>query len=209
MCSAMQTDSPIYRIPCAPVHVEQTIKKSRFICYLGHAESIEQIHAELDRIRAEHPRARHLCWAFIAGPPHASKRGMSDDGEPKGTAGRPMLQTLDHSGFGEVWAGVVRYFGGIKLGTGGLVRAYSSSVQQALEQVESVKKQPHLQFQLVLDYNLLPLFENLFLRSGVEIIGKGFSEKVELIVSVPLANSDEFSHQITQISNGTVIPKAI
>lgn len=209
MCSAMQADSSIYRIPSAPVHVEQTIKKSRFICYLDHAESIEQIHSELNRIRSEHPRARHLCWAFIAGPPHDSERGMSDDGEPKGTAGRPMLQTLDHSGFGEVWAGVVRYFGGIKLGTGGLVRAYSSSVQQALEQVESIKKQPLLQFQLVLDYNLLPLFENLFLRSGVEIIGKDFSNRVELIVSVPLTNSDQFNHQVTQISNGTVVPKPI
>ncbi|MEJ2058362.1 MAG: YigZ family protein [Desulfofustis sp.] len=123
---------------------------------------------------------------------------------PKGTAGRPMLQTLDHSGFGEVWVAVVRYFGGIKLGTGGLIRAYTSSVQQALEQVETIKKQPLLQFQLVLDYNLLPLFENLCLKSGVETVEKVFTDRVELIVSVPMASVDEFRHSVTRISSGTV-----
>jgi len=205
----MQADPSIYRIPSSPIQAEQTIKKSRFICYLSHGTSAEQIQCEIKRIRAEHPRARHVCWAFVAGPPASSERGMSDDGEPKGTAGRPMLQILDHSGFGEIWVAVVRYFGGIKLGTGGLIRAYTSSVQQALEQVESITKQPLLQFQLVLDYNLLPLFENLCLRGGVEILQKKFTAQVQLVVSVPLVNVDEFRHDVIRISNGAVVPKTI
>lgn len=203
----MQADSLIYDIPSSSVLVEQTIKQSRFICYLGHAASTERIHAEIDRIRAEHPRARHVCWAYIAGPPASSERGMSDAGEPKGTAGRPMLQTLDHSGFGEIWVAVVRYFGGIKLGTGGLIRAYTSSVQQALEQVESIQKQPLLQFQLVLDYNLLPLFENRCLKSGVEILEKSFTEQVDLIVLVPVTHVDEFRRCVTIISSGAAMLK--
>lgn len=203
----MQADPSIYSIPSSPARVEQTIKKSRFICYLDHAASVKQIHTEIDRIRAEHPRARHVCWAYIAGPPASAERGMSDDGEPKGTAGRPMLQTLDHSGFGEIWVAVVRYFGGIKLGAGGLIRAYTSSVQQALEQVESIKKQPLLHFRLVLDYNLLPLLEDLCHRSGVEILEKAFTDQVGLVVSVPMNGADEFRSNVTQISSGTVILK--
>ena len=120
-----------------------------------------------------------------------------------------MLQTLDHSGFGEIYSVVVRYFGGIKLGTGGLIRAYTSSVQKALEQVESMNKQPLLQLLLILDYNLLPSVENLCLRSGVEIIEKDFSDHVELIVSVPQTDADEFNRHITRISNGRVVPTQV
>src|SRR5690625_3641612 len=123
-----------YPIPARTHRVEQEIQRSRFITTVAHAPTIEEARAFIDSIREEFPDATHNCWAFAAGPPgDTAAIGMSDDGEPHGTAGRPMLTALLHGGVGEIAAVVTRYFGGTKLGTGGLVRAYTSSVQQALE----------------------------------------------------------------------------
>ena len=109
---------------------EETVKRSRFIVTVGRAASPEAAHAFIERIREEHSQATHNCWAFNAGEPGSTAQvGASDDGEPKGTAGRPMLTAVLHSGIGEVVVVVTRYFGGILLGTGGLVRAYQGSAQ--------------------------------------------------------------------------------
>jgi len=123
-----------YPIPAESVRVEQAIKRSRFVTEIGHAPTREAALAFIEQIRAEQPEARHHCWAYIAGHPESSvERASSDDGEPQGTAGRPMLNVLQHKGVGEIVVVVSRYFGGIKLGAGGLVRAYSSSVQQGMD----------------------------------------------------------------------------
>ena len=117
--------------------VEQTIKRSRFICTAAHVTSPEEAKAFIDQIREEFSDARHNCWAFAAGAPGATAQvGMSDDGEPHGTAGRPMLTVLLHCGVGEIAVVVTRYFGGILLGTGGLIRAYQGTAeQQSLEYI--------------------------------------------------------------------------
>jgi uncharacterized YigZ family protein len=111
-----------------PVHAELVIRKSRFLACVqpvpGRAEAV----AEVARLRAQHPGAAHVCWALLAGGQSAAV----DDGEPSGTAGRPMLDVLRHQDLEGVLATVVRYFGGVKLGAGGLVRAYTDSVAQAL-----------------------------------------------------------------------------
>ncbi|WP_017429769.1 IMPACT family protein [Vreelandella jeotgali] len=109
------------------------VEKSRFIAWIAHTPTPDDLDTLLAAARQEHPTARHHCTAFIAGPPgeqHAI--GFSDDGEPGGTAGRPMFQVLDGSGLGEIGCVVIRYFGGIKLGTGGLARAYAQTVSNAL-----------------------------------------------------------------------------
>jgi uncharacterized YigZ family protein len=199
----MQVDNPTYFIPASSVSFEQSIKQSRFICYLGHGPSTDQIDTALSQIRNQHPKAHHVCWAFIAGPPNAAQRGMSDDGEPKGTAGRPMLQVLDHSGFGEIWAAVVRYFGGTKLGRGGLVRAYTSSVQQALDLVEPIQQQPLLQLRLLIDYNLLPMLEQHCREMNITILNRTFLEQVELLISVPQMLVGRFRDDLSQISSGS------
>ena len=130
-----------YFIPKSDVIFEEEIKKSRFITYIRHTEGMEQAKAFWAEIRALHPHARHHCWATVAGQPKDSQQyGFSDDGEPSGTAGKPMLNYLLGSGLGEISAVVVRYYGGILLGTGGLVKAYGNGVQQALLQVEKVRK---------------------------------------------------------------------
>ena len=130
-----------YLIPKSAVVFEEEIKKSRFITYLQHTEGLEQAKAFWAEIKALHPNARHHCWAAVAGRPTDSQQlGFSDDGEPAGTAGKPMLSALQGSQVGEISAVVVRYYGGILLGTGGLVRAYGNGVQQALKLLETERK---------------------------------------------------------------------
>lgn len=130
-----------YKIPKSAVIFEEEIKKSRFITYLQHVENLTQAKAFWQQIKSQHPQARHHCWATIAGAPNDSQQfGFSDDGEPAGTAGKPMLSALQGSKIGEICAVVVRYYGGILLGTGGLVRAYGNGVQQALTLLETAVK---------------------------------------------------------------------
>lgn len=115
-----------------PVHSELVIKKSRFLGCVQPVAGRTEAQAVVERLRAEHPGAAHVCWALLAGGQSAA----NDDGEPGGTAGRPMLEVLRHQQLEGVLATVVRYFGGVKLGAGGLVRAYTDAVAQALLQAE-------------------------------------------------------------------------
>lgn len=127
--------------------VEDVIRRSRFIATFARASSTEEARDFLERIRAEHAQATHNCWAYVAGEPGSTAQvGASDDGEPKGTAGRPMLTALLHSGVGEVAVVVTRYFGGILLGTGGLVRAYQGSVKLGLETLPTVRKEEGVRY---------------------------------------------------------------
>ena len=147
-----------YLIPKSAVVFEEEIKKSRFITYLQHTEGLEQAKAFWVEIKAKHPNARHHCWAAVAGKPTDSQQlGFSDDGEPAGTAGKPMLSALQGSLVGEISAVVVRYYGGILLGTGGLVRAYGNGVQQALKLLETERKVERQLFQVHCDYAQLKL----------------------------------------------------
>ncbi|CAE6878617.1 IMPACT family member YigZ [Vibrio sp. B1FLJ16] len=133
-------DQP-YLIPAQPAQFEEEIKKSVFITYLAHTPSIEAAKAFVDQIKIKHSDARHNCWGFVAGRPEDSmKWGFSDDGEPSGTAGKPILAQLSGSRVGEITAVVTRYSGGIKLGTGGLVKAYGGGVQQALSSFKLLRK---------------------------------------------------------------------
>ena len=147
-----------YLVPKRAVVFEEEIKKSRFITYLQHTEGLEDARAFWAKIKQEHPNARHHCWAAVAGKPTDSLQlGFSDDGEPAGTAGKPMLSALQGSQLGEISAVVVRYYGGILLGTGGLVRAYGNGVQQALKLIESEIKVERTPFKLDCDYGQLSL----------------------------------------------------
>ena len=117
-----------------PVESELLIKKSRFLGRVMPVSGRAEAYAEVARLKALHPGAVHVCWALLAGGQSAAV----DDGEPSGTAGRPMLDVLRHQQLEGVLATVVRYFGGIKLGAGGLVRAYTDTVATALQQAERV-----------------------------------------------------------------------
>lgn len=127
-----------YLVPALDAHSWYThqieIEKSQFIAWVAHTPCADRFHALLEAARNTHPNASHHCSAFIAGAPgEQTAIGFSDDGEPGGTAGRPMFQVLNGSNIGEIGCVVTRYFGGTKLGTGGLARAYALVVSQALE----------------------------------------------------------------------------
>ena len=117
-----------------PAHHELVIKKSRFIACVESVAGRDEAQARVAQLKAEHPDAAHVCWALLAGGQSAAH----DDGEPGGTAGRPMLEVLRHQDLQGVMASVVRYFGGVKLGAGGLVRAYTDAVAQALLTAEKI-----------------------------------------------------------------------
>src|SRR5512136_3037013 len=137
-----------YPVPAGSARVEETILRSRFIASAAPAATVEEARAFVAALRAEFSDATHNCYAYVAGPPGSTAQvGMSDDGEPGGTAGRPMLAVLLGSGVGDLVAVVTRFFGGTKLGTGGLVRAYSGGVKAALAQLPLQEKvsRRHLQ----------------------------------------------------------------
>ncbi|GHB20678.1 IMPACT family protein [Salinicola rhizosphaerae] len=151
-----------YPIPdIAPQHFHShdiEVERSRFLCWLCHAPDMAAAEWLLGEARTTHPEASHHCSAFIAGPPGEQIAiGFSDDGEPGGTAGRPMFQALEGSQLGQIAAVVTRYFGGTKLGTGGLVRAYTRAVLDALETLprrDFIERRPcivHVDFSLEAD----------------------------------------------------------
>ena len=118
------------------VSSELEIRKSRFIAHAIPVADRDAAMTEIRRLREAHPTATHVCWALLAG----GQSGMSDDGEPSGTAGRPILEVLRHHDLDGVLAGVVRYYGGVKLGAGGLVRAYTDAIARALQDAPRVKR---------------------------------------------------------------------
>jgi len=123
-----------YDTPAAEAVAEIEIKKSRFIAHARRIVDRPEAMAWLVELKAAYPDARHHCWAYLLGDPaRASSAAMGDDGEPSGTAGKPILNVLQHKGVGDVMVVVVRYFGGIKLGAGGLTRAYGQAAQAVME----------------------------------------------------------------------------
>lgn len=175
-----------YLIPAAPVVFEETIKKSRFLTLLAHTPGREAAQAFVRAVKAEHPDARHHCWAFIAGAPNdAQQWGFSDDGEPSGTAGKPILARLEGSGIGEICAIVVRYYGGIRLGTGGLVRAYGGGIGGALPLITTILKVPHTSLSLNCEYDQLTDVQHIIgVHNGVvEDIAYGIN--LSITISIP------------------------
>jgi len=128
-----------YPIPAGFLERETEIKKSRFIARVAPVTSREDVRGWLEQAHRDHPDARHICWAYQIGRPgSAAEAAMNDDGEPSGTAGKPSLNVIQHKDMGDVLVMVIRYFGGIKLGAGGLVRAYAGAAESVLSQVERV-----------------------------------------------------------------------
>ncbi|MFK3662930.1 MULTISPECIES: IMPACT family protein [Enterobacterales] len=192
-------------IPAAPVSVVEEIKKSRFITLLAHTEGVEAAKAFVESVRNQHPDARHHCVAWVAGPPDDSQQlGFSDDGEPAGTAGKPMLAQLMGSGVGEITAVVVRYYGGILLGTGGLVKAYGGGVNQALAQLTTQRKTPLTEYTLQCEYAQLSGIETLLAQFGGNIASSDYQASVHLTVALPQAELASFSTKLADFSRGAL-----
>lgn len=195
-----------YPIPAQPVEVSEEIKKSRFITLLEPTPGVEAAKAFVQLIKSRHPAARHHCWAFVAGPPNDSQQlGFSDDGEPAGTAGKPILGQLMGSGIGEITAVVVRYYGGIKLGTGGLVRAYGNGVQLALASLPIKQKVPQAEFLLQCDYGQITMIETLLQQVGGSILQSEYGAAVDIRLSLPAYEAAEIVNRLYNLSRGSLL----
>ncbi len=194
-----------YFVPAAPVTVAVEIKKSRFIILLEPSVGIDAAKAHIRQTRALHPGAAHCCWAFIAGAPwDVQQRGFSDDGEPSGTAGKPMLAQLSGSGLGHIVAVVVRYYGGIKLGTGGLVKAYGGGVQLALTLVGREKKIPSLEFVVRCRYDQQPWIATVVKQMEGRIVHGEYGESIILKVAIPFDRVALAEEKLRAMSRGAL-----
>lgn len=192
-------------IPAQPVTLTEEIKKSRFITRLAHTPGVEAAKAFVAQMRAEYPDARHHCFAWVAGAPDDSQQlGFSDDGEPAGTAGKPMLAQLMGYGIGEITAVVIRYYGGVKLGTGGLVKAYGGGVQQALTQLSTLRKVPLTEYTLQCDSAQLAGVEALVKQYDGLIVHSDFQASVQLRIALPHLQLPEFTAKLTDFSRGAL-----
>lgn len=185
----------------APVHSELVIKKSRFI---GCVETVADRAAALARVaqlRAEHPTATHVCWALMAGGHSAA----NDDGEPGGTAGRPMLEVLRHQDLEGVLATVVRYYGGTPLGAGGLVRAYTDSVAQALLKADKVPVVRTTTLRCVLPYALEGWLRRELPAHDAQLLDAVHGEGVTVNLQLPEGRADALVARLNDAGQGKVV----
>ena len=192
-----------YRVPAGTARTEDVIQGSRFIATLGRAATAEAARAFIDALRAEFPDATHNCWAYVAGPPGSTASiGMSDAGEPHGTAGRPMLDVLLHSGVGEVVAVVTRYFGGTKLGPGGLVRAYGGAVQHALAELATTLHVERTRVTVTTGYAEVTQLRRLLADYDAADVSEAYSDVVRIVAAVPTARLAAFERAVAELSAG-------
>ncbi|OGB08657.1 MAG: IMPACT family protein [Burkholderiales bacterium RIFCSPHIGHO2_12_FULL_65_48] len=184
----------------APAHSEIIIKKSRFIGCVQPMADRASAQVTVDALWKQHPGAAHICWALLAGGQSAAV----DDGEPGGTAGRPMLDVLRHQHLEGVLATVVRYFGGVKLGAGGLVRAYTDTIAQALLTAPKVTLQRMKTLQCHVPYALEGLLRREIEAAGAELINVQHGTLVTLQLRLPEAQAAAFVLRINNSGQGRV-----
>ena len=183
-----------------PVHSDTTIRKSRFIGCVGPCAGREAALARVVQLRLQHPSATHVCWALMAGGHSAA----NDDGEPGGTAGRPMLEVLRHQALDGVLATVVRYYGGIQLGAGGLVRAYTDAVAQALLQAEKTPITPHTILRCALPYAMEGWLRRALQRDLGALLDVTHGGEVIVTFSLPELQVAAFRAALNDASQGQV-----
>ncbi len=195
-----------YPIPASRYRVEEEILRSRFITTLAPTPTLADARAFVAAVRAEFADATHNCWAYLVGPPGSTGQvGFSDDGEPHGAAGRPMLTVLEHSRLGDITAVVTRYFGGTLLGKGGLVRAYSGGVKLALAGLPVAQHVPMSELEVVVSYagvapllRLLPQFEATPLHES-------YAADVSYHLRLPADRAAAFAAALTELTNGEAL----
>ena len=194
-----------YPIPAATFRCEIEVKHSRFIATIEPTDTPDAALSFISRIKQEFPDATHNCWAYLIGPPGSTDRiGLSDDGEPHGVAGKPMLTTIQHGGIGDITAVVTRYFGGTKLGMGGMVKAYTQAVKTALEQLTVTEKISWIELSIKIGYPLLDNIERLLPEFEVELIDKQFTEQIRLDLKFPEENLSRLQTRLTDLSSGQI-----
>ncbi|EMF01687.1 YigZ family protein [Streptomyces mobaraensis NBRC 13819 = DSM 40847] len=183
---------------------EIEISRSRFICALAPAATEEEAQAFIARVRKEHPTARHNCFAYVLGA-DGSVQKASDDGEPGGTAGVPMLQMLVRREMRYVVAVVTRYFGGIKLGAGGLIRAYGGVVGEALDALGTVTRRRYRLATVTVDHQRAGKLENELRASGRTVREVSYGAGVTIGIGLPDSEVDAFRAWLADATAGTAV----
>lgn len=190
--------------PQKPHRTELIVRRSRFLAHCAHTPGPVAARAFVESVRREHANATHNCWAYAAGPPGDTARiGSSDDGEPHGTAGRPMLQVLLHSGVGEICVVVSRWFGGVKLGTGGLVRAYQDSVRENLAVLPLARRVPQDRLRVSVSYAFLDAVNRMLPTCEAATAAEDYQEEAHLEILLPTERVAEFLASLAAASNGS------
>ena len=181
--------------------VQEEIKKSRFICHAKRVYSEEEARAFITAIKKEHYKATHNCSAFIIGERSEIKR-TSDDGEPSGTAGVPMLGVLENHNLTNVCVVVTRYFGGIKLGAGGLIRAYAGSVALAVKEIGIVEIKEQAGIQIQMSYAQYQEYGNFLKEHNLMELETNFTDQVETIIFVDKEDKQTIKDSLIEFFNG-------
>jgi uncharacterized YigZ family protein len=202
----MAPAQPRYPIPARQHRAEEEIKRSRFITTVAYTPTVTAAREFISNVSSEHSDASHNCWAYVVGPPGTTGQvGMSDDGEPHGTAGRPMLTVLLHSGIGDICAVVTRYFGGILLGKGGLVKAYSGGVQLALSDLPTIERVPKSRLEVVTEYNVITPLKRMLTDFEVELLSEEYTADATFRLQLPSEHLANFTEAVTSLTNGLAL----
>lgn len=195
-----------YLVPAAEHRVEEEVLRSRFITTVARAATLDEARALVARLRVEFPDATHHCWACVAGPPASTAAvAMSDDGEPHGTAGRPMLHALLHGGVGEVAAVVTRYFGGTLLGKGGLVRAYTSGVTTALATLPTRLRVAMARVAVEVEYAHVDALRRALPAWEATVLGEQYAVTVGYTLELPAERVEAFAAALGDLTAGDVL----
>jgi len=192
-----------YPVPAARHRVEQVIDRSRFLCTVERVESVSDAQAFIKAVSAEFADATHNCWAYVVGAPGSTDRiGLSDDGEPHGTAGRPMLTVLAHSGVGDIAAVVTRYYGGTKLGTGGLVKSYGGSVQQALATLPTVERVDTIDLRFAVGHAQVGAVLQALPTLTAELLSQQYGADAAFVVRLPVEQRPALEALVAHLTRG-------
>lgn len=170
---------------------EIIINKSRFITWLRPVTHRDEAMAIVEQARTQYPDASHHCYAYLLGNPASAQAAMNDDGEPSGTAGKPIFNVIQHKGLSDVLVVVIRYFGGVKLGAGGLVRAYAAAAEAVLSDVERVEHVPQFSASLVMAFALEQRLRHWADQHQGQVLDVEYGQQVTLKVSAPLAHFED------------------
>ncbi len=176
-----------FPVPECSLETELVVRGSRFIARVHPVETRDEAMSQITRARSDHPDATHHCWAYVLGKPGAAtSAAMNDDGEPSGTAGRPILSVIEHKSIGNVLIIVSRYFGGRKLGAGGLVRAYAGAAEAVLSKVQTVEQVPRTTVDLCLDFSMEQPLRHWVNGHDAQIARVDYGENVRIRLQLPV-----------------------
>lgn len=200
----MSAEAQRYSIPCKSIRTRIEVKRSRFIATAAYTPDVHLSDCFIAQTRREFADANHNCWARVIGSPGStSQAGMSDDGEPQGAAGKPMLTALLHADIGDITVIVSRYFGGTKLGKGGMARAYTDALLNVLEHMPRTEKVAYASLHLQVQYPFLDTLERLLHAYEAQIDTRDFGASVLLQLRVPTEYHAELVRRLNDLSAGT------